>query len=56
MQPKPEQEELSRLFTLTSENFTSLIHILEQKHKDEIIIVSPHIMHTMYIHACSTLY
>lgn len=56
MQPKPEPQELSRLFSLISENFTSLILILEQKHKDEIIIVSlPKHVYTQsifYIHAC----
>lgn len=39
LQPKPEPEELSRLFTLISENFTALFYTSEQKHKDEVFIV-----------------
>ena len=46
LQSKPQPEDVSRLFTAISENFTTLFHILEQKHKDEIFVVRNSFLHT----------
>ena len=39
VQPKPDPVEQSKLFGLISEDFVSLLHSMELKHKDEVFVV-----------------